>query len=68
MEINNIPKLIGIAGRLNSGKDAAGNMVRYLTDHSDYNKGRDVSDYMLKLEKNDLTCKSDYIIKKYRNK
>lgn len=65
MELNNIPKLIGIAGRLNSGKDAAGNMVRYLTDFSSNNAGLEVNDYMTKLENNNIGCNSDYTIKKY---
>lgn len=53
-----VPKLIGIAGRINSGKDAAGDAIRYLTEPLQH---QDIKDYMT----GSLLKESPYVIKKY---
>lgn len=58
------PKIIGISGKINSGKDAVGNMIRYITDDRRFDMYTP-GEYIDSIERNVLRSHSDYRIKKF---
>jgi hypothetical protein len=63
-ELIKIPNLIGISGRMGSGKDEVGKIIKYLT--SDYYKeGKTYQDF---IDNNDVDSNSKYQIKKFADK
>ena len=57
-------KLIGVSGKINSGKDAVGSMLRYITEKSN-KKNYSVRQYIQGLENNAFRPGSDYQIRKF---